>query len=267
MKLRHGRSGLSVAAIIATTLAAIVASPADAQSITLKPGAIEGKELYLKKARDYAYCEIAPVMGTPPAVVAQFYNTTLTTGKTGGCPAKAFAAIDGKALAAAVGGLQVYMNPTPQTARRHWVMDQLWVFKTGETVDFMGVAANWVASMSPEQMKAGLAAPYTGAQINRESKYLYAKGSTVFLMHDPDGKTWVMQSYATEVNKDLTFKKLPKLGSMLHLPTGFTFEAKKLTKDLTIDPRLSAGVAHIVRDDLHDVYEGCGFDAACSYVP
>jgi hypothetical protein len=26
------------------------------------------------------------------------------------------------------------------------------------------------------------------------------------------------------------------------------------------------GIPHIIRDDLHDVYEGCGFDATCNYV-
>jgi len=26
-------------------------------------------------------------------------------------------------------------------------------------------------------------------------------------------------------------------------------------------------VAHLVRDNLHDIYAGCGFDAACSYIP
>jgi hypothetical protein len=69
------------------------------------------------------------------------------------------------------------------------------------------------------------------------------------------------------VDKDLSFDQLKDLGSKLKLPQGWKFEAKQLTKDLTVDPRNSNGVAHIVRDDLHDVYEGCGFDKACNYVP
>jgi len=36
---------------------------------------------------------------------------------------------------------------------------------------------------------------------------------------------------------------------------------------LTVDPRNADGVAHIIRDDLHDIYEGCGFDAACNHAP
>ena len=87
------------------------------------------------------------------------------------------------------------------------------------------------------------------------------------MLRGADGKTWVMQSYATEVDKDLTFEKLPELGSKLKLPDGFKFEVVTLTKDPTVDPRKADGLAHIIRDDHHDVYEGCGFDAACNYTP
>jgi hypothetical protein len=259
-EIMHRTRNLVFAALALT----IFISPAFAELI-LKPGAIKGTEVHLAKARDYAYCEIAPVIGKPPKTIAQFYNTS---GLDPSCPAEPFAAIDGKNLAAELKADMVYMNPTPQTARRHWVMDQLWIFKAGETVDFGGgVKATWVASMSPADLKGGLKGPFEPAVIHRESKYLYAKGSTVFLMRAPGGKTYVMQSYATEVDKGLTFAQLPQLGSKLTMPDGWKFETKQLTKDLTIDPRKAKGTAHIIRDNFHNVYEGCGFDAACSYVP
>jgi hypothetical protein len=177
------------------------------------------------------------------------------------------AAIDPKTLAAELGAAFVYMNPTPQTARRHWVMDQLWLFKVGETVDFHGVLATWAASMSPELMKGMLKDDFVPGEIHRDTKYLYAKGNKVFLLRSPDGKTWVMQSYTTEVDTDLSYDQLSTLASKLKLPEGFKFEIKTLTKDLTIDPRKANDVAHLVRDNLHDIYAGCGFDAACSYIP
>lgn len=253
-----------------TLLAVFVSSlpaPAEAQTIALKPGATPGKEVHVDHVRDYAYCEIAPVLGSGANMVAQFYNTTGTKGAAGGCPPDKFAAIDPRQLAADVKGESVYINPTPQTARRHWVMDEIWVYKAGETTNFLGVDATWMASMSPQQMKDAVAAPYEGAEIHRQSQYLYKKGSTVFLMRSTDGKTYVMQSYATEVDKNLTFAQLPQLGSKLKLPTGWKFEAVALKKDLTVDPRRSGGVAHVTRDDLHNVYEGCGFDATCNYTP
>ena len=116
-------------------------------------------------------------------------------------------------------------------------------------------------------MKGMLKDDFVPGEIHRDSKYLYAKGSRVFLLRSPDGKTWVMQSYATEVDTDLSFDQLSTLAGKLKLPDGFKFEIKRLTKDLTIDPRKANDVAHIVRDNLHDIYAGCGFDAACSYIP
>lgn len=237
------------------------------RELKLNPGATPGLVLHTEKARNYAYCEIAPVIETPNGIFAEFYNTTGTTGPTGGCPAAAFAALDAKKLGEKLSTKIVYMNPTPQTARRHWVMDQNWVFAMGETVDFDGVAATWMASMSPSMMLSTIAAPMTPVEIHRQSKYLFLKGSQVFLMRAPDKKVWVMQSYASEVDPALTYDKLPQLGSRLKLPPGWSFEAKTLTEDLTIDPRNADGVAHIIRDELHNVYEGCGFDAACNYVP
>jgi hypothetical protein len=101
---------------------------------------------------------------------------------------------------------------------------------------------------------------------------VYKKGSTVFLLRSPGdrnqgGKTWVMQSYATEVDAELTLEQLPELAGKLNLPAGWSFETRRLEKDLTVDPRNAFGRAHIVRDDLNNVYEGCGFDTACSYIP
>jgi hypothetical protein len=61
---------------------------------------------------------------------------------------------------------------------------------------------------------------------------------------------------------------LPELGAKLKgLPKDWAFEVKTLDRDLTVEPGSVEGVARIVRDELHDVYEGCGFDAACNYVP
>ncbi len=236
-------------------------------SLKLNPGLTPGLQVHTPNARNYAYCEIAPIIETSHGIFAQFYNTTGTIGPSGGCPAAAFAAIDAKKLGERLSTKIVYMNPTPQSARRHWVMDENWVFAAGETVDFDGVAATWMASMSPPMLLSTIAAPMTPVEIHRQSKYLYRKGSQVFLMRTPDGKAYVMQSYATEVDKSLTFEQLPQLGAKLKLPAGWSFEAKTLTEDLTIDPRNANGVAHIIRDSLHNVYEGCGFDAACNYVP
>ncbi len=245
--------------IVCVVLFTIVVS---AQQITLKPGAIPNKEFLRGNARDFAYCEIAPVLGKPP--MAQIYNSS---GPGDRCPVNEMAAIDPKRLAAELGAEVVFMNPTPQTARRHWVMDQLWLFTVGETVDFHGVQATWAASMSPELLEGMRKGDFVPAEGHRENKFLYEKGRKVFLLHSPDGKTWVMLSYATEVDPNLSLEQLSTLASKLKLPDGFKFEIKTLTRNLAIDLRNANGLAHIIRDNLHDIYQGCGFDNACSYIP
>jgi len=252
------------AVAVATGLLIVAAATSVLAQIKLKPGAIEGKGVHNANVRGYAYCEIAPVLGTPPEIVAQVYNTSAPEDY---CPLDKMEAIDAQKLAAELGADFVYMNPTPQTARRHWVMDELWIFTAGESVDFKGVRATWMASMTAEVMKNFLQMPYTPAEIHQESNYLYSKGSKVFLIRAPEGKTWIMQSYTTEVDGNLTFEQLSELGSKLKLPNGYSFEVVTLTKDLTIDPRKAAGVAYVMRDDLHNVYEGCGFDATCDHIP
>jgi len=69
-----------------------------------------------------------------------------------------------------------------------------------------------------------------------------------------------MQCYATEVDPNLTFDQLPPLRSKPKLSQGFRFKVKTLDSDLTISPtQVSNHTAHIVRDELHNVYKGCGF--------
>jgi hypothetical protein len=202
-----------------------------------------------------------------PIPLSSIYNTTGTTGPDGGSPADKSAAIDVKKLAVALRMDGVPMNPSPQAARRHWVMDENWVYKAGETVSSRWVQATWMASMSLEQRQGGVRRTFEGSQIQRSTKYLYKKGSMVFLMRTPESKTYVMQSYGNEVDKSLTTAQLPKLGGRLKLPTGWKFEARTLTKVLTVAPVNANGIAHITRDDLHDVYEDCDFDRACNYIP
>src|SRR5271157_1094282 len=61
----------SFAIIVCAVLFTMVVS---AQQITLKPGAIPNKEFHRGAARDFAYCEIAPVLGKPPNVMAQIQS-------------------------------------------------------------------------------------------------------------------------------------------------------------------------------------------------
>jgi hypothetical protein len=263
VRKRNGPRYRPLRALVAA-LYCVAASAAIAESIQLKPGASPGQTAHRSNIRNSAFCEIAAILGAPSNTVAQFYSTTAAGVE---CPPEKLAAIDPKALADDLGASSLYLDPTPQSARRYWVADEIWNYGVGETIDFNGVKAAWTASMSPDVLANMISTPYAAAEMRQEATYLYSKGAKVFLIHAPDGKTWVMQSYATEVDSELTFDRLSELDNALKLPDGFRFEVATLRQDLTVDSRRAGGLAHVLRDELHNVYAGCGFDAACSFNP
>jgi hypothetical protein len=222
-----------------------------------------GKTVYLDKARGYPFCEFEVVMGRPPDLVVQIYNTS---GQEECSPAQ-FDPIDPKALAQKLGADAVVKNPT-----RYWLMDRLWSYDAGETVDFDGMKATWMAKLELKNVKLGEHGKpfpvYQQSVVARHSKYEWLKGSPVYLLRSPDGKVWIMQAYTNLVDKSLTQADLPNLGSKLKLPPGWKYEVKTVDRDLTYIPPASAGyLAHAVVDDLQNVYQGCGFDDACNYIP
>jgi hypothetical protein len=256
----HGAGGdvraLGLAVVL--SLAPLVTFAGD-----LKPGPNTGNTVYLENARDYAFCEFEVVTGAPPAVVVEVYNTS---GQVPCLPAQ-FGPIDAKALAQELGTAMVAKNPT-----RFWLMDEIWVYDVGETHDFDGVKATWMAKIEAKAnpfAEEGKPFPsYKQNAIARNSKFLWKKGSEVYLLKDPDGRTWIMQAYTNLVDRTLTSADLPKLGSKLKLPAGWTYEAKTLDRDFTYIPSASTGhITHAVADDLQNMYQGCGFDDACSYIP
>jgi hypothetical protein len=229
----------------------------------LKPGPVEGNTVYLENARSYPFCEFEVVMGTPPALGVEIYNTS---GQEKCLPAQ-FEPIDAKALAQELGAEAVVKNPT-----RYWLMDQLWSYGAGEVHDFGGIKATWMGHID---LKAGALgekgkpfAPYHESTVTRNSKYLWSKGTEVYLLRTPDGHASVMQAFTDLVDKTLTEADLPKLGSKLNLPSGWKFETKTLEQDLTLSPPKSTGyLAHAVSDEFQNIYAGCGFDDACNYLP
>lgn len=179
---------------------------------------------------------------------ALVYNTT----GCGPCPDEEFAAIDVEALAAEHGCDLVWKNP-----RRFWMMDVLTIDLVGDPATFGGVPFNLLAKM---HMPAGFdpgkdqsAFAYQPTQIHRVNVYEFLADRPVYLLRDPEGVTWVMQTYTNHVAHDLTESALPGLGSRLELPEGWDFRTVTLPQDLTIT---TTGVADIVPDDLANMYQG-----------
>jgi len=165
------------------------------------------------------------------------------------------------------------LHPTVQTARKWWVVDQLYLYAGGEKYNFVGSTGTWVGQMGAKDLMAAAQAaktPYLPLTNSQMSKWVYNVGSTVFLLRAPEGKVYVMQAVTNAVDTSLTYDQLPQLGSRLkQLPPGWTYEVKTLTKQLEFDVRKAtpAGLKHLTLDEFGNVYLGCGFDSACNYLP
>ena len=255
-----------LAACVVSFLGVAFAQAPTAKSV-LHPGPHAGNTVYLANGRNYAFCEFEVVEGVPPNdVTMQVYNTTGTVP----CTAEKFGPINAETLAQQLGVLKVIKNPP-----RYWLMDSLWSYDAGESHVFDGIKATWMASVKipPELLemmgKGGHPfAPYRPTVVSRHSKYLWKKGSEIYLLRDPDGKPWIMQAYTNLVDTSMTITSLRNLGAKLKLPAGWKYEVKTLDRDFTYDPPKNTGYqVHAVSDDLQNVYQACGFDDACNYVP
>jgi hypothetical protein len=136
---------------------------------------------------------------------------------------------------------------------RRWCLD--WIdIPTGTERNFNGLKAAWVATL-----RMSGKTPYKSMQIERKSAIGMKKGTTVFLLDDNVGNTWVMKSYSLVLDPTMTMAKVPAMLAKLKLPAGWSYRVKVLDKDLTLVPE--SGVATIVPDDLDNMYDitGPGF--------
>jgi len=275
-----GNEGSQKVAVLAAVLCAVLLAGGGATDVlaqavpgntleqnmaeSVKKYVVPGKEIHLTDmGGKYAFCEIWLATGTTKANAV--FNVWNTTG--GSCPADKVAALEadkGASIKAATGAEGVYVNPW-----RQWAFDEFWAYKVGEQRDFGGVIGYWMAVVPVEAAeKATMQGHYHPGQIHRTNAFKYNKGTTVYLLDMPDGKVLVQQSYTNHVLKDLTFENRKDLGSKFkELPPGWKFRVKVLNRDLTISPPAPDHMAWVTMDEFMNVYEGCGYDAACNYVP
>ncbi|HZZ61636.1 MAG TPA: hypothetical protein VFE63_10725 [Roseiarcus sp.] len=151
---------------------------------------------------------------------------------------------------------------------RYWTVDWL-VDRVGAVRDFDGLDAAWMGNSQapasklvakPVSVKRASAKPafepYRPAFVGRTSIEGFKKGSQVYLLDDPKGRTWVMVSYTDQNALGLTLDKLDSLGDILKLPPGWKFRTSELKKELVLEPK--KGSAGVIQDDKDNVYHLTG---------
>jgi len=126
--------------------------------------------------------------------------------------------------------------------------------------DFNGIKAAWVAQLQMGDNAGGVAetAPYKPMTIARKSGLGWNKGTTVLLLDDAEGNTWVMKGFQLGLKPLHTYEQFVAAGAgnFKKLPPGWKFRIKMLDRDLIEVP--VNGVATIMADEFFNVYDKTG---------
>jgi hypothetical protein len=140
--------------------------------------------------------------------------------------------------------------------------------ESGVERDFNGIGAAWVARLNMGENAGGVAesAPYKPKTIARKSGLGWNKGTTVFLLDDAEGNTWIMKGFQMGLEPRATYDEFIAAGQsqFKKLPPGWKVRVKTLEKDLIERPE--GGVATIMPDEFFNVYDKTG-PGMSNYVP
>jgi hypothetical protein len=199
------------------------------------------------KLRNVRYCEVIPSVVNGPTTTTYVYNT-LTFNR---CPAGQWSKLTEAEVNQEFGSQFAQLN-----GPRHWVMDEIQGSgnsTTGATFTFgtieMGLRATIVTPTGTPTVGNQF---YLPNQVQRDTIWIYKAGTPIFILTDPGGNEYVMQSYAQIVDPTLSYKDLPNLASQLSLPPGWQYSTRTLSQDLQMN---SNGLATVVNDDLANSYQ------------
>ena len=191
------------------------------------------------------YCEILLLDLQEDGIYAEVFNTY----PLNDCPDDQWKAIDTADVAADEGVVFASAN-----GPRYWAMNSVVKSDMSEVFSktFGAVEMNRYASVYVGTNPADLLIPYSPHAVNRKAAFTFNAGTTVYMLHDAEGKTYVMQSWSQQVDPTLTEDDLLTLADRLQLPEGWTYDYKTLTEDFVVETR--AEDAQVLGDDLRNSY-------------
>ena len=191
------------------------------------------------------YCEILLLDVQEDGIYAEVFNTY----PLNDCPDDQWKAIDTAAVAADEGVVFASAN-----GPRYWAMNSVVKSDMSEVFSktFGAVEMNRYASVYVGTNPADLLIPYSPHAVNRKAAFTFNAGTTVYMLHDAEGKTYVMQSWSQQVDPALNEADLLTLADRLQLPEGWTYDYKTLTEDFVVETR--AEDAQVLGDDLRNSY-------------
>lgn len=131
---------------------------------------------------------------------------------------------------------------------------------TGVERVFNGITAMWVAQLNMGDNAGAVSesTPYVPVTIARKSSLGWNKGTTVMLLDDAEGNTWVLKGFQLGLKPQHTYDEFFAGGASMFkkLPEGWKIRVVTLEKDLIETPE--NGVAFIMPDEHFNVYDKTG---------
>ncbi len=139
-----------------------------------------------------------------------------------------------------------------------WIPDWMDV-DVGETRQFGTIKAPWTAQLNlGKKISIADTKAYEPGSIARKSKVNWGKGTTVMVLDDPSGNTWIMKGFQLGLKPQMTYEQFIAKGAtnFKHLPPGWKARVVTLTQDNLETPE--NGVAWILPDEFFNVYDKTG---------
>ena len=200
----------------------------------------------LTSLRGVRYCEVLAVVND-----GGFRADVYGTQGLNECPPSQWEALDPEAIQEDLGALAVVMN-----GLRFWLIDSVTSFSEPGEIQFFGeLEMRLIASvaLSPGDLTQEA---YQERSVIRDTEFVFLAGSEVYELIAPDGKVYVMQSYAQIVEDTLDEAALPSLGEELALPDGWIYRTRILDEDYVVVDQ--DGIATVVQDELQNTYQLAG---------
>lgn len=193
------------------------------------------------------YCEVllAEVdQGT--GISLEAYNTV----GCNSCPEEEWSNLNADTLQKELGSPYVRLN-----GPRHWVLDSISSPTITNSCDasFGGIEMSLVASIPIVLSDLSTEIAYEVNVVERNTAYYYYKGRQVYILEDPSGKCFIMQSYSQNIDTNLQLEELETLGNRLNLPAGWSYKAVLLEDDFILETQ--DGLAELVSDELENAYQ------------
>lgn len=197
--------------------------------------------------RSARYCEILTVTGHVGNLEVTVYNTM----GCNDCPETLWKNVDQEKVKRDFNASNIAMN-----GPRVFLMDSIGQFTIPPAKVNLGGIEMVERAKLPIDLKTilkGKINPYEERVINRATKYVFNRGSEVYMLHHKDD-SYIMQSFAQIVQPNLNEARLKTLANALKMPAGWTYECKILNKSIVLETR-DDGEAILIQDDFQNSYQ------------